>query len=87
MGIKGYIKKHGWLTECSILEGNRFMTVDIRFTNSEKTDDETQFVIRSYDVNELANLFSDFCAENGLNKNSVTGCVIVAAAATKEELE
>ena len=87
MNVKECIRKNGWIAECSIPAGIRFMTVDIRFVNSDKEEDETQFTINGYDTNELSDLFADFCKENGFSKNTVTACIIVATAPTREELE
>ena len=63
------------------------MNVDISFLNNEKAEDETQFSIRAYDVEELDQLFNDFCKENGFNRNTVTCIAIVQMAETMDELD
>ena len=86
MTIKQCIKKKGWQIDCDSKLG-RYMSVDIGFVNSDGKDDETQFDIKAYDVDELDNLFADFCKENGFKKNTVYSICIVKIADTIEELE
>lgn len=53
-------------TDCKHWEsydGHRALTVNVGFVNSDGEDDETQFDIDNLD--DLAELFSDFCEENG----------------------
>lgn len=77
MTIRSFVKKHGWQTECDVAMARR-MTVDINFEN-DGNPDETEFDIAAYNVNELSNLFADFCRENKLKANTVTGVTIVSA--------
>ena len=84
--IKECIKKNGWQYECET-KPCRYMNVDISFLNNEKAEDETQFSIRAYDVEELNQLFNDFCKENGFKKNTVTCIAIVQMAETMDELD
>lgn len=85
MTSKEYIKKNGWQVDCET-KPCRYMNVDVNFLNNEKAEDETQFSIRAYDVEELDQLFNDFCKENGLKKNTVTCVTIVQMAETMDEL-
>lgn len=87
MTVHECLRKVGWETDCDVLTGARSMVVDINFLNNNKVEDETEFLISAYDANELSELFSNFCKENGFSKNSVLHCVVVAMAATREELE
>jgi len=84
MTIRQFINKNGWQIECDSLP-SRYMCVDVNFSLNGETD-ETQFIIRSYDVTELATLFSEFCKENGYALNTVTGITIVKLAETREQL-
>ena len=86
MTIKEYIKKSDWQYECET-KPCRYMNVDVNFLNNEKAEDETQFSIRAYDVEELDQLFNDFCKENGFNRNTVTCIAIVQMAETMDELD
>ena len=46
-------------------------TYNIGFINSDGMEDETQFEgVKS--LNELSDLFRDFCNENGFKRNTVT---------------
>ena len=84
MTIKQYIKKYGWNLECKS-KICWAMNVNIGFSN-EGQDDETQFSIEAYDVDELNNLFADFCKENGFKQNTVTYITIVEMADSIEDL-
>ncbi len=77
MTIKNVIKLQGWQAECDT-QGSRSMDVQVAFLNGTVID-ETEFCIRSYDEEELNALFRDFCKENGLPNNTVTGVYIVRA--------
>lgn len=85
MTIKEYIRKKGWQRECDS-KVCRAMSVDIGFLNDKRQHDETQFDIRAYDVDELSQLFSEFCNENGFRKNTVTNITIVKMADKMEKL-
>ena len=85
MTIRQCLKRNGWQQECK-LEKCRVMNVDICFINDEQRFDETQFSINAYDVDELDNLFTDFCKENGFKRNTVYNVVIVEMADSMEEL-
>lgn len=85
MTIKQYIKENGWEYDCES-KPCRAMSVQVGFFNDEGKEDETEFDIAAYKVNELANLFDKFCEENGFPKNTVFAVVIVQMAKTMEEL-
>ena len=86
MTIRQYIKNHGWQDETTALGAHRYMTVDIDFLDTNKKEQETQFDIHSYELDELANLFRDFCKENHFPLNQVTSITIVKKAYSLEEL-
>lgn len=76
MTIKQYIAKFGWQMEGVTCSLYRSMDVDVGFENNG-VPDETQFQINAYDVDELTELFSEFCRENLIAKNTVTNISIV----------
>lgn len=86
MTIKQYMKENGWQVACAS-KPCRYMNVDINFLNNSKLEDETQFSIRAYDIDDLAELFEAFCKENGFKKNTVTSVTIVQMADTRDELD
>lgn len=86
MTVKEFIRKQGWVVECET-KPCRWMEVNISFENPQKKEDETSFDIHAYNVDELTNLFMDFCKENEFPFNTVTSITIVAMASTYEELE
>ena len=85
MTIKQYIKKYGWGLGCDS-KPCRAMNVDIDFINNEGKLDETQFSINAYNVNELDELFTEFCKENNFKRNTVTNISIVEMADSIDEL-
>lgn len=87
MTVKQYIQKHGWqyYGEHIILYGA--ISVQVGFINDEGNDDETEFSIEVGDcMNELDQLFSDFCKENGFSNDTVTYVTIVRTANSMDEL-
>lgn len=86
MTVKQYIKNHGWQDETTTLGAHRYMSVDVDFLDANKKEQETQFDIHSYDLDELANLFHEFCLENRFPLNQVIGITIVKRAFSLEEL-
>lgn len=86
MTVKQYIKNHGWQDETTTLGAHRYMSVDVDFLDANKKEQETQFDIHSYDPDELANLFRDFCSENHFPLNQVIGITIVKKTNSLAEL-
>lgn len=86
MTIKQYIRKHGLQYDCD--PGlHRAMSVVIAFINDNGENDETEFSVTISDpVNELDELFSDFCKENRFTRNTVTYIAVVRAAETMDKL-
>lgn len=76
MTIKQCIKEKGWQMESDTEPPYRSMDVSIGF-QTDGFADETQFHINTYDVNELTELYSEFCKENNIPKNTVTSISIV----------
>ena len=85
MTIRQYMKRYGWQNDCGS-EEDKAMNVEVYFINNEQKFDETQFSINAYDVDELDELFSEFCKENGLKRDTVYNIVIVEVADTIEKL-
>lgn len=85
MTVRQFIKKVGWVLGCESMPC-RAMSVNIGFINGDGEEDETQFDIKAYDTNELADLFKVFCKENKCSDRSVTYIEIAAMAATMDEL-
>lgn len=75
--VKQWIKEYGWQVECDMSVPFRSMDVDIDFEVDGSTD-EVQFTIKPWDVNELAELFRNFCKESNYPANSVTSVTVVA---------
>ncbi len=76
MTVKQCVKEKGWQIESDTEILYRSMDVSIGFENNGVVD-ETQFHINVYDVNELTELFSEFCKENNVPKNTVTSITVV----------
>ena len=75
MTIKQCINKNGWQVDIDTSQPYRSMDVNVNFNNDGL--DETQFIINSYDVDELTKLFLEFCKENNIRQNTVTSITIV----------
>lgn len=86
MTIKQYVKKFGWNMDCPVTGPYRVMSVDIGFINDEGREDETQFDIRICDVEDLNNLFNEFCRENGYPRNTVYAITIAKVGGTFDDL-
>lgn len=86
MNVKQFIRKVGWDILCDMSTPHRYMNVNVVFDNNGETD-ETQFSIKSFDISELNNLFSNFCKENKLPTNTVINIVVVQAAEKMEDLD
>lgn len=88
MTIKECISQNGYQTEISRIK--RFSSVDVSFINTEGKDDETQFdvmdVLTESGINELSELFDEFCKENKFKNNTVYAVTIVKSASSLEEL-
>lgn len=67
----------------------RAMIVHVCFLNNEKQEDETSFdlMINKNAINELDELYTEFCKENDLKRNTVTSITVVATAATMDDLQ
>lgn len=76
MTMKQCINKNGWQVNTDTSQPYRSMDVDVTFYNNG-TLDETQFLIGSYNVDELTELFSEFCMENNIPKNTVVNIIVV----------
>ena len=86
MTIKEFVEKNGWYFNTED-NGGGFWNVSIGFVNSaDDNDDETEFSIKAYDVDELEELFDNFCKENELANNTVTYVSIVETVENEDEL-
>lgn len=67
----------------------RAMIVHVDFINAEKREDETSFDLMANEnaINELDELYTEFCKENNLKQNTVTSITVVATAATMDDLQ
>lgn len=87
MTIKQYINEFGVQYDC--FPGiHRALTVVIGFKNNENMSDETEFSVMIGDsmINELDELFSAFCNENNINRNTVTYISVLRTAETMQKL-
>lgn len=86
MTIKQYIKKHGLQWDCD--PGlHRAMSIVITFINRDGEKDETEFSVSTQaPVNELSELFLEFCKENGFPNNTVQYVSVVRAAEKMNDL-
>ena len=88
MTISECIKANGW--QCEVRSLKRWQNVDISFINSTGHEDETEFSITTActtaGVNELTELFSCFCKENGFATNTVFAVTVVNSAESEDEL-
>lgn len=86
MIIKTYFENGGkWDIACDITQPHKVMSVDISF-EKDGLFDETEFSIRCFDVEELDELFADFCEENQITPDKITNITVVEVAASMEEL-
>lgn len=87
MTIKQYFANGGkWNIQCNTNVPYKVMSVNIGFLNDKKMEDETQFDIRAYDINELDALFQDFCNDNHFPSDTVLYVNVVQVAETQEDL-
>lgn len=85
MTIKQCIRKNGINYEVD--EIRRYLAVDVDFIGEDGREDETQFDVSISNMEaELDELFKDFCRDEHIKRNTVTGISVVASADTPEEL-
>lgn len=90
MTIKSAIKKGKLRAQlCYSTPLYRAMIVHVDFINAEKREDETSFDLMANKnaINELDELYTEFCKENDLKRNTVTSITVVATAETMEKLQ
>lgn len=86
MTIKQWIDINGWAINPNEPDG-KFWNVDIGFINSEdRREDETEFTINAYDLDELEELFDNFCKENKIANNTVVYVAVVETADNEDAL-
>lgn len=87
MTINEYFTSGGiWDIQCSTGIPYRAMSVNVGFLNDRNEEDEVQFDIHAYDVNELCQLFNVFCMENNFPANTVMYIAVVETAETMKAL-
>lgn len=75
-----------WIPRCDLSVPYGAMTVQIHFSSKEAAEDEVEFCISSWNIPELAELFTIFCEENHSTKVAITDVYIVRVAKTIDEL-
>ena len=86
MTVKGFVESNGWSLNFNDSVG-KFWNIDIGFVNSEDgREDETEFSISAYDLDELDDLFREFCKENSLDDDAVIYVNVVETAEDEDEL-
>lgn len=86
MTVRECVEKNGWGVDVESNVG-KFWSVDIGFINNvDDCYDETEFSISAYDIDELEELFGDFCKENRFAPNTVTYVSVVEMADNEEDL-
>lgn len=86
--IKSYFKNGGkWNINCNTSIPYVYMNVVVVFESPTSDLDGTEFSIKAYDIDELSELFAEFCKENGFPTNTVVNIIVSHVARTMEELE
>lgn len=75
-----------WEVCCGVPDGDSAMTVQVGFSHRYAEFDETEFCIESWYRQELDELFSAFCHENGFENVSIQYVSVVKTAPTLDEL-
>lgn len=82
MTLKEFVEKNG--KEICVSKMRQWQSVTIGFINADGKDDETEFDVYRVDTSagleELAQLFNDFCAENNFPTNTVQSVRVVKSA-------
>ena len=82
MTLKEFVEKNG--KEKCVSKMRQWQSVIIGFINADGKDDETEFDVYRVDTSagleELAQLFNDFCAENNFPTNTVQSVRVVKSA-------
>ena len=91
MRVSEYLDRFGWSVNCSIKTKKLAWACNVGFINNEGFEDETQFSVSKpfteQGKEELEQLFSSFCKENGFNENAVMYVEVVQVVETSDELE
>ena len=85
MTVRKYLEENGW--DMKVHPHHHYMSVRIQFINDDGKDDETEFDIFAYSVDELEELYETFCRENGFATDTVTDIYIFKSARTMEKLQ
>lgn len=75
MTIKDVILKEGWDLDCNLLKSYSKMEVRVIFDN-HGVEDETEFDIKPFDVEELEELFREFCIEENIEPDTAIAVVV-----------
>lgn len=76
MDIIDYFKKNGWGRRLRKKRSQKLI-IDIDFINNEGKEDQTEFDLEDYNVNELRALYNNFCRENNFPNNTVIKITVV----------
>lgn len=86
MTIRQWLEINDWAVNPTEPEG-KFWRVHIGFINSKyREEDDTELTIRAYDLDELEELFDDFCVENNIANDTVVYVAVMETANNGEEL-
>lgn len=76
MTIKQCIRRNGVNYEIGYIR--QYLSVDVCFIGEDGREDETQFDVSASNMEaELDELFKDFCRDEHIKRNTVTGIVIL----------
>lgn len=84
MTVRQYIMEHGWIGED--FTSKDFVNVKIYFINDDNQEDATEFSIGAYKLNELCDLFDEFCKDNNFDNDTVEGVEVTEVAKSMDEL-
>ena len=87
MTIKQWLDINGWAINPAATEG-KFWRVHIGFIDSRnREEDEAELAIRAYDLDELNELYDDFCRENKMTNDTVVYVAVIETSDSGEELD
>lgn len=86
MTVIQYIETCGWSIASEQKESG-YMSVDINFLNPEEKEDQTEFDIHSFNIEELSDLFAAFCRENKMRADTATCVTVVQLADSIDDLD
>ena len=79
-------QKMNWNFTCNVSGAFGAMTVRVGFSHRNRMEDEAEFCIEAWNVEELSDLFNGFCCENQFENVDINYIDIVAVAADLDML-